>query len=343
MKAFHHPDSALHRPLYRIAGGELRPTFETPARIDLLREGLAEAGVQPVRAAVPEARWRAAVASLHDAGYVTFLEEGFAIWQAMPGTGPELRTSVHTSRHMTRLPQDFLGRAGYYQADSSAVLVAGTWAAASASAAVALAAADEVLTSAGRRLAYALCRPPGHHACTDQAGGFCYLNNAALAAQAAVDAGARVAILDLDVHHGNGTQQIFYRRDDVLTVSLHGDPAWLYPFHAGYADETGAGEGSGANLNLPLPLHSGLDRYRDALHTAVRRIRDHGAEVLVIALGLDAYRGDPFACMGLEREDFVRLGAACRLGLPTVVVQEGGYPSPDLGGLLAAFLRGIGG
>ncbi len=341
MIAFHHPDSALHRPLHRIAGGELRPTLETPERLTLLCEGLEEAGLPLHQAEQAPEALRASLHAQHDPGYLSFLEHGFARWQAMPGTGPELRTSVHTSRYMTRLPQDFIGQAGYYQADSSSVLVQGTWKAALASAATALSALDSSL--AGQGPAYALCRPPGHHAYTDQAGGFCYLNNAALAANAAASRGARVAVLDVDVHHGNGTQQIFYTRPDVLTLSLHGDPVWLYPFYAGYADETGSGAGADANLNLPLPLHSGHATYAEALALALSRIRLHGAEVLVIALGLDAYRGDPFACMGLEVEDFTRLGAACRLPMPTVVVQEGGYPSPDLGRLLAAFLRGLAG
>ncbi len=341
MIAYYHPDSARHKPLHRIAGGELRPTFETVARIELLQQGLQELSIPLAMPDVDAARLGHLISAQHDAGYLAFLEQGFATWQAMPGTGPELRTSVHTSRHMTRLPEDFLGRAGYYQADSSSVLVEGTWEAARASAMAALAAAEAAL--AGRGPAYALCRPPGHHAYSDQAGGFCYLNNAALAANAAAAQGARVAVLDVDVHHGNGTQQIFYSRPDVLTVSLHGDPAWLYPYHAGYADETGTGAGAGANLNLPLPLHSGFAAYAEAMQLALARIRAHGTEVLVIALGLDAYAGDPFACMGLRIEDFARLGTACRLPLPTIVVQEGGYPSPDLGGLLAAFLGGLAG
>lgn len=336
MRAFHDPDTRAHRPIYRLSGGILKPSFETEARIDLLLGGLASLGIGVER---PEIAVEAALASVHDPRYLDFLREGFGHWSADPANSPELRTSIHANRYMFRRPTDPLGVAGYYQADSSAVLTEGTWTSVLASARSALAAAEVAL--AGQGAAYALCRPPGHHAYRDQAGGFCYLNNAALVAERAVSRGARVAILDIDVHHGNGTQHIFYDRADVLTVSLHGDPAHLYPFYAGYVDETGRGAGEGYNLNLPLPLASGGTTYAETLQIALQAIRDHGAEFLVIGLGLDAYRGDPFACMALEVGDFRRLGAACRIGLPTVILQEGGYPSDGLGTVLAAFLDGF--
>lgn len=339
MRAFFHPDSDLHRPLHRIAGGVLKPTYETAERTRMLQDGLAAIGVQ---AQAPDAGQDSVLeqvlTQVHDPDYLAFLRDGFAQWARNPDNGPELRTSIHANRYMDRKPRDLLGLAGYYQADSSSVLVEGTWPAVRGAALATLAAA-RVAMDGGQ--AYALCRPPGHHAYRDQAGGFCYVNNAALAAQAALAAGARVAILDVDVHHGNGTQQIFYDRDDVLTVSLHGDPAQLYPFYAGYADETGRGQGQGANLNLPLPLQSGWDSYQQALWAARAAIRAHGADFLVIGLGLDAYCRDPFACMALEVEDFRRMGAACRTGLRTMVVQEGGYPSAELGALLGAFLSGL--
>ena len=339
MRAFHHPDSRLHLPLHRIAGGELRPTVETPARVDLLLEGLSAASLSVEVPEPDDAALQSLLRRVHDVAYLDFLSSGYAEWRALPGTGPEVRTSVHTSRHMTRLPEDFIGRAGYYQADSSCVLVKDTWRSALAAAATSLAATRVAL--ANGCTTYALCRPPGHHAFTDQAGGFCYLNNAAVAASAAAGQGARVAILDVDVHHGNGTQQIFYGREDVLTISLHGDTAWLYPYYTGYADEIGIGAGVGKNGNMPLPLHSGWEVYRPAMETARARIEDHGTDFLVVSLGLDACRDDPFACMGLSVEDFERLGSACRLSLPTVLVQEGGYPSPALARSLTSFLKGI--
>ena len=341
MRAFFDPASDLHRPIHRIAGGVLKPTYETAERTRMLLAGLAGIGVQAQAPAQDDAALDRLLARVHDGDYLAFLRDGFAQWAQNPANGPELRTSIHANRYMDRKPRDLLGLAGYYQADSSSVLVEGTWAAVRGSGHATLAATRTVIEGGGT--AYALCRPPGHHAYRDQAGGFCYVNNAALAAEMALAQGARVAILDVDVHHGNGTQEIFYGRDDVLTISLHGDPADLYPFYAGYADETGRGAGEGANLNLPLPLQSGWNIYSQAIAAAMTAIRAHGTDFLVIGLGVDAFCGDPFACMALEIEDFRRLGAACGSDIRTVVVQEGGYPSAHLGDVLGAFLSGLAG
>ncbi|MBN9220532.1 MAG: histone deacetylase family protein [Mesorhizobium sp.] len=327
----------LHRPLTRIAGGMLKPNPEQPERITALLAGLemAAVAVQP-----PREHPFDAIAAMHDAGYLDFLRTGFEAWRALPGTGPELRSSVHPSRHMGRLPSDLLGRAGFYQADASCVLVEGTWEAARASANTALDAMVRVL--AGEAAAYALCRPPGHHAYRDQAGGFCYLNNTAIAANWAASQGQRVAVVDVDVHHGNGTQALFYDRRDVLTVSVHGDPAWLYPYYAGYADETGTGPGEGFNLNLPVALKSGSEAYLAAVSKGCEAVRRFSPDVLVIALGLDASSDDPFACMDVDEAGFRKMGESLgALSRSTLIVQEGGYPSPTLGTLLAAFISGF--
>ena len=192
--------------------------------------------------------------------------------------------------------------------------------------------------------AYALCHPPGHHAFADVAGGFCFINNSAVAAQALRRTAARVAILDVDLHHGNGTQGIFYARPDVLTVSLHADPVRFYPFFWGHADERGEGPGLGYNLNLPLPRKSADAAFLDALATAFRRIHAFAPEALVVALGLDAFEGDPFGGLSVTTPGFARIGKAiARLGLPTVIVQEGGYLCDALGDNLTAFLTGFGG
>jgi acetoin utilization deacetylase AcuC-like enzyme len=216
----------LHRPLTRIAGGVLAPNPEQPTRVAALLAGLDRMGIA---VQTPTEHPFDAVTSVHAADYLAFLQHGFEAWRKLPNAGPELRSSVHPNRYMSRLPNDLLGRAGYFQADASCVLVSGTWEAARASANTAFDAMVKVL--AGERSCYALCRPPGHHAYRDQAGGFCYLNNAAIAADWAASQGARVAIVDIDVHHGNGTQALFYNRSDVLTVSVHGDPAYLYPYY----------------------------------------------------------------------------------------------------------------
>jgi acetoin utilization deacetylase AcuC-like enzyme len=195
---------------------------------------------------------------------------------------------------------------------------------------------------AGAPAAYALCRPPGHHAFADVAGGFCFINNSAVAAQTLRRQAARVAILDVDLHHGNGTQGIFYARPDVLTVSIHADPVRFYPFFWGHADERGEGAGLGYNLNLPLERKSGDEEFLAALEPAFRRIRAFAPEALVIALGLDAFKGDPFGGLSVTTPGFHRIAEAIgRLGLPMVVVQEGGYLCDALSDNLTAFLTGL--
>jgi acetoin utilization deacetylase AcuC-like enzyme len=194
----------------------------------------------------------------------------------------------------------------------------------------------------GAREAYALCRPPGHHARAEAAGGFCYLNNAAIAAQALRERFGRVAILDTDMHHGQGVQEIFYGRDDVLYVSIHGDPTNFYPVVAGYEDERGAGEGDGYNINLPMPHGSGEEVFFDQLEVALRAVRRFQPDALVLALGFDIYKDDPQAMVAVTTEGFGRLGGAIGgLGLPTVIVQEGGYHIDSLRDNARAFFGGF--
>jgi acetoin utilization deacetylase AcuC-like enzyme len=194
----------------------------------------------------------------------------------------------------------------------------------------------------GEDAVYALCRPPGHHAFRDVAGGFCFLNNSAVAAAHLQQRHERVAILDVDVHHGNGTQGIFYERPDVLTVSIHADPAAYYPYVWGYAHERGAGAGLGANLNIPLQLGSHDDDYLPALEQARRTIEAFAPGALVVALGLDASEHDPLRGLAVTTDGFRRIGEAiARLALPTVLVQEGGYLSDILGANLTAVLGGF--
>jgi acetoin utilization deacetylase AcuC-like enzyme len=195
---------------------------------------------------------------------------------------------------------------------------------------------------AGAHAAYGLCRPPGHHAHADRAGGFCYLNNAAIAAELLRTQFERVAILDVDTHHGDGTQAIFYRRADVQFVSIHTDPTGYYPFFSGYADEYGGGVGEGCNLNLPLAPASGDAEYLDALDDALEAIRAHRSEALVVSAGLDAHERDPLSVLKVTNDGYRRIGAAiASLKLPTVIVQEGGYGVDLLGANLVAFLGGF--
>jgi acetoin utilization deacetylase AcuC-like enzyme len=222
-------------------------------------------------------------------------------------------------------------------ADTSTPIRAGTWAAVYGGAQAAIQAADAGLEEG---TAYALCRPPGHHAYADSAGGFCFVNNSAVAAERLrAKVGGRVAILDVDVHHGNGTQGIFYERADVLTVSLHADPSNYFPYYAGYADETGRGAGEGFNRNLPLPPGSGDDAFLEALEQGLEAVQASGARALVLALGLDASEEDPVGVLKVTTDGFARAAErVARAGLPTVLVQEGGYLCEALPRNLTAFL-----
>jgi acetoin utilization deacetylase AcuC-like enzyme len=240
-----------------------------------------------------------------------------------------------------REPRAISGRAGYWGMDTSTPIVAGTYLAARAAVDVALTTADLVL--AGEVAAYGLCRPPGHHAARGMYAGFCYLNNAAVAAQAIVArTGERVAILDVDFHHGNGTQQIFWRRPDVLYVSIHADPDRQYPYFSGFADERGEGLGQGANLNLPLPAGTDDEAYLDTLDRALEAIAAVPGSVVVVSLGFDTYGHDPIGDFALTTSVYHEIGRrVASLGRRLVILQEGGYHRPSLGENARAWLRGV--
>lgn len=334
--------SRRHAPPGFVVAGRLQPSPERPERIDMLLEGLATLGAEPV---APPPITLADAGTVHTERYLAFLETVVERWARLPGASdyplPNIHALGRSSLPEPAYPDSIIGQVGYHCGDGSAPILPDTLPAALGAAASALHGAR--LLVGGERLVYALCRPPGHHAAADVAAGFCYLNNSALAAEALVRAGKRVAILDVDVHHGNGTQAIFYDRADVLTVSLHADPARFYPFFWGYAGETGRGPGEGFNLNLPLPRGTGDAAYLDALGTALDRIRHFGPSALVVAAGLDAAVDDPFQGFAVTTGGFEAIGAAIRrLGLPVLAVQEGGYPSPSLGANLAALLGGLG-
>jgi acetoin utilization deacetylase AcuC-like enzyme len=237
-------------------------------------------------------------------------------------------------------PADIVGRLGYWSFDTGTPLLQGTYAAAREAVDVALTAADLLLQ--GRQLTYGLCRPPGHHAARMVYGGFCYFNNAAIAADYLVrQTASRIAILDVDYHHGNGTQQIFYERNDVLYVSLHADPVYAYPYFTGHAEEIGAGAGRGSNLNLPLPSGTHDTAYLEALERAVEAVVQFGPAVTLVSLGIDTYVHDPLGDFALSTTAYVECGRRVRaIGTPVLVVQEGGYYVPELGQNVRAWLRG---
>ena len=337
MKAIYASNHTDHDPQFFLQRGQVRPTPEQPERADRLLAGLRKGHHEILP---PKPHGLGPVAMIHTPEYLAFLAEAHAAWTQLGDSGPEIIPNIHPSRYPSSYPQSIVGRAGWHMADTACPIGAGTWQAAKFAADVALTASDLVI--AGERAAYALCRPPGHHAYADMAGGFCFLNNTAIAAQHLRRHNDRVAILDIDVHHGNGTQGIFYHRSDVLTVSIHADPHFLYPFFWGHAHERGSGAGEGCNLNLPLPKGAGDDLFLDAVAAAVARIAMFQPGALVLALGLDASEADPYKALGVTTEGFARIGAAVSgIGLPTVIVQEGGYLSPILGDNLAATLGGF--
>ena len=323
---------ALHAPETEFFRGERVPCFESPARAGFVREALLARGLALHE---PDTDSRPVLARVHDARYLQFLRTAWDQWLALePGNATRQPFPsvwpVRTLRSDVE-PLNFTARLGLYSMDNGSPLSAGTWAAAKAAADAAASAAARL--AEGVRAVFCATRPPGHHAGADFMGGYCFLNNAAVAAQALRNGGCgRVAVLDVDYHHGNGTQSIFYDRDDVLFVSIHGDPRTEYPFYLGHADETGQGAGEGFNLNLPLPAGSGLGPWFDALETACARMQRHRPDALVVSLGLDTYAGDPISTFALQANDFSRLGERlARLGLPTVLVLEGGYAAADLG------------
>ncbi|MCV2873638.1 histone deacetylase family protein [Defluviimonas sp. WL0050] len=336
MKAVLDDRQRVHDPKMFMANGTRLPNPEQPERIEVLRAGAEAAGC---KFEAPTDHGIGPIAALHSPEYLVFLETIHERWSRIEGASDEVIPNIHPDRRTASYPRSAVGQAGFHQADTSCPISAGTWEAAYWSAQTALSGADAVM--AGDRAVYALSRPPGHHAFGDLAGGFCFLNNSAIAAEAFLKAGLRPAILDVDVHHGNGTQGIFYHRRDVLTVSIHADPIRFYPFFWGHADERGIGEGLGYNLNIPLPRGTDNAGYLDALGIALRRIQMFGADVIVLALGLDAHENDPFQGFKVTTDGFARIAEAIlNLGTPTLIVQEGGYLQRDLGANLTSFLSG---
>jgi acetoin utilization deacetylase AcuC-like enzyme len=344
MLAVFSPHHALHAPQYEFFRGERVPCFESPSRAEFVLAELASRGHQ-MRS--PDMDSSSALLKVHTAAYLQFLQTAWQQWLAIAPSNASVQPfpsvwPVRSLRHDLE-PDNFTAKLGLYSMDNGTPLVAGSWEAAKAGADAAATAA--ALLSRGERSVFCATRPPGHHAGTDFMGGYCFLNNAAVAAQSLLDNGCkRVAVLDVDYHHGNGTQSIFYERSDVLVVSIHGDPRTEYPFYLGHADEIGAGEGTGFNLNLPLPAGSSVERWFSALQAACERIELHGAEALVVSLGLDTYVGDPISKFALQSEDFLRLGTRLKsLGLPTALILEGGYAAKELGVNAANVLDGFGG
>ena len=330
-----------HAPKGELHCGEFVEPFERPSRMELILDELYLRRFTDIRS--PDRFDPAPVRLLHDAGYLKFLRTAWKEWRE-EGYEGDLIPTAFPARRMpaTHLPDFVDGKAGWYAMATETAITKGTWKAAKASCASAQS-AQRLVASGEAECAFALCRPPGHHAMKDMFGGYCFLNNAAVAAQMFRTGGAeRVAVLDVDFHHGNGTQDIFYDRPDVLFVSLHGNPLHAFPYFSGHAEETGVGDGEGYNANLPLRPGVKYDEWSEALETALGRIRDFGAEALVVSLGVDAFEFDPICFFWLETEDFVDCGRRISgLRLPTVIVMEGGYAIEEIGFNVVGFLEGF--
>ncbi len=326
-----------HDPKRFILRGKFAQGEERPERATRLEAGL-KAGKHTIVPA--QVFGQGPRLGVHSVDYLRFMEEAATEWKTLKDASDEVLGNVHPVRRQGTMPQSITGRAGWYMQDMACGIGPDTWTAMASATDVAITAAELVI--GGERAAYALCRPPGHHAYRDLAGGHCFLNNTAIAAQHLRGFHDRVAILDIDIHHGNGTQAIFYDRADVLTVSVHADPSRFYPFFWGYAHERGEGEGEGANLNLPIPIGSGDDVYVAAIEASMTTIKAFAPGMLVVALGLDASADDPFGGGKVTEAGFRRAGETiARLGLATLFVQEGGYLSDRLGPNLTAVLGGF--
>lgn len=344
MITFFSDDHLLHAPEYEFYRGQRVACFEKPVRVDYVRTQLLARG-HTLRA--PDADSSDVLRQVHTQRYLQFMQTAWAQWLSLDAVNASQQPfpSVWPTRTLRSdvVPDNFIAQLGLYSMDNGTPLVAGTWAAAKAGADAAASAV--ALLCQGQRAVFCATRPPGHHAGGDFMGGYCFLNNAAVAAQALLNQGhPRVAILDVDYHHGNGTQSIFYDRADVFFTSIHGSPLTEYPFYLGHADELGEGAGEGFNLNLPLPAGTDAATWFAALDAACRRIAQHGAQALVVSLGLDTFAGDPISKFKLQSDDFTRLGERiAKLSLPTIFILEGGYAAAELGVNAVNVLDGFGG
>jgi acetoin utilization deacetylase AcuC-like enzyme len=335
MKVFYCESQREHDPGSFVVHGRATVYTEQPARADVLYAAALAAGCV---AHVPDDFGLSSVEPVHTARYLDFLRNGLDTWRRATGVAGPMVPSFHPFGEASVYPDSIVGRCGFHVADTTSPISDGSWRAILRSAHAAHHAARAVLD--GDAVAYALCRPPGHHAERERAGGFCYVNNVAVAVEQLRTRLRRIAIVDVDVHHGNGQQSIYYADPGVLTISLHVDPTAAYPFFSGGKHEFGTGAALGCNRNYPMPKGTTDDVYLTTLDAACAEIAGFAPDALVVALGLDASKHDPFAYFQITQSGFARIGARlASLHLPTVLVQEGGYLAPELGENLRSFLR----
>ena len=336
MKVYYSDIHRRHNPPFEVFDGGLRtPYLENPDRMDRILGALRATDWAEFHE--PDDFGLDSIHAVHDRDFVNFLASCWTEWlDSKPKDSSVLLPATFALRRDPPKPTSLLGRAGYYMMDLSACVVEGTFSAARSSAHCALSAADSLLK--GERASFALCRPPGHHAGKDYAGGYCFLNNASVAANFLASDG-RVALLDVDYHCGNGTQDIFYDRDDVLTISIHADPAFEYPHFIGHANERGKGRGFGFHHNFPLPAGTNDDSFLNVLNLALERIREYKPRYMVVSAGMDIYDGDPLGSFKVSTAGIREIGRRiASLNLPTAIIMEGGYNNEALGSNITAFL-----
>ncbi len=338
MRVFANDAHRAHFPSGEIYNGELVRPFECPERWDHIDQALTAAGMTERldAAALPLDD----LAAVHDPAYVEFLDDAWTDWTAAGNTGDMIPTCFPARRMVQRIPDDIDGRLGYFAFAAETAITSGTWSAAHAAASLATAAARSTIDDGAP--SFALCRPPGHHASKDFFGGYCFINNAAVAATTMRRAGAeRVAVVDVDFHHGNGTQDIFWNRRDVFFGSVHGDPAHEFPHFSGFADEIGDGDGMDATCNRPLPPGTDAATWFAALDDLIDRAHNHGTEALVVSLGVDTFENDPISSFRLASRDFFGIGQRlAALDVPTVYCMEGGYAVDEIGTNVVNVLHG---
>ena len=331
-------DHRLHHGKAELADGELVPCFEMPQRADTILAAVRRADLGAV--IEPKTFGLDPVLAVHSPNFVDFLERAWSLWQAEGRKGDALPLNWPV-RGMRQIEPDHIdGKLSYFSFDAGTPITAGTWTAIATSANVAVTGADKLLT--GERNVFSLCRPPGHHAATDYFGGYCFLNNAAIAAQYLINhKAARVAVLDIDYHHGNGTQSIFYERSDVLFTSIHADPLQEFPFFLGHADEQGSGAGTDYNANFPLKWHSSSQDWFAALNASLKLIAEYAPDYVVVSLGVDTFIDDPISTFNLRTPDYLEVGSRiAQLGIPSLFVMEGGYAVAEIGENVVNVLAG---
>jgi len=336
-------DHHLHFGKHELIDGKFVTPFECPRRMDIIMKWVADAGFGEI--VKPRDFGLGPITRVHTNDFVTFMRTAHDAWRESHGDSDAMPICWPSRTLRQKRPVEIDGLLSYYSFDAGTPITGGTWRAVTSSVNVALGGVE--LIRSGEKSVFSACRPPGHHAASDLYGGYCFFNNAAVAVQALIDGGMeRVALLDVDYHHGNGSQAIFYDRSDVLYISLHGDPRQEFPYFLGYADETGAGAGAEFNRNYPMPWGTEWEDYREALDEALNHVHDFSPDTLVVSLGVDTYEKDPISRFRLKCDHFKTMGSriAAKASCPVLFVMEGGYAVDEIGinvvNVLTGYLNG---